>query len=152
MSGGPAPRSPGPCPLDNLLPSQAQMIPPNSQLAVARADVTLGLSTSAFARMIADSPALTSRGLEMLDQREQALGDAIAAEMGSGAPQPRPGYLHQRTRVDPAGQFGPPGMPRGQTLRFADPHRIQLKRPTGSLMSSSRFHTAMARMHGKEPW
>jgi AcrR family transcriptional regulator len=57
--------------------------------AVARADVTLGLSTPAFARMIADSPVLTSRGLEMLDQREQALGDAIAAEMGTDDPQSR---------------------------------------------------------------
>jgi AcrR family transcriptional regulator len=56
--------------------------------AVARADVTLGLSTPAFARMITGSPVLASRGLEMLAQREQALGDAIAAELGDG-PQPR---------------------------------------------------------------
>jgi AcrR family transcriptional regulator len=49
---------------------------------VARADVTLGLSGPAFARMIETSPALTSRGLEMIYQREQALGDAIAAETG----------------------------------------------------------------------
>jgi AcrR family transcriptional regulator len=57
--------------------------------AVARADVTLGLSTPAFARMISDSPALTSRGLEMMAQRETALGDAIAAETGEDTPQQR---------------------------------------------------------------
>jgi len=57
--------------------------------AVARADVTLGLSAPAFARMIAGSPVLASRGLEMLAQRERALGDAIAAELGDGGPQPR---------------------------------------------------------------
>ena len=57
--------------------------------AVARADVTLGLSTPAFARMIADSPVLASRGLEMLDQREQALGEAIATETGTDDAQPR---------------------------------------------------------------
>jgi AcrR family transcriptional regulator len=57
--------------------------------SVARADVTLGLSTRAFVRMIADSPVLTSRGREMVDQREQALGDAIAGEMGTDDPQPR---------------------------------------------------------------
>src|SRR6476646_8388428 len=34
--------------------------------AVARADVTLGLSSPAFARMIAASPVLTTRELEML--------------------------------------------------------------------------------------
>ena len=57
--------------------------------AVARAEVTLGLSSPEFARMITGSPALISRALEMLDQREQALGDAIAAELGDGGPQPR---------------------------------------------------------------
>ena len=56
---------------------------------VARADVTLGLSSPAFARMIENSPALTSRGLEMIYQREQALGDAIAAETGVDGPQVR---------------------------------------------------------------
>ena len=57
--------------------------------AVARADVTLGLSSPEFARMIVGSPALISRALEMLDQREQALGDAIAAELGDHGSQPR---------------------------------------------------------------
>jgi AcrR family transcriptional regulator len=57
--------------------------------AAARADVTLGLSTPQFARMITSSPALASRGLEMLYQREQALGDAIAAETGTDSPEQR---------------------------------------------------------------
>ncbi len=56
---------------------------------VARADVTLGLSTPAFARMIENSPVLAGRGLEMLHLREQALGDAIAAETGTDGPQQR---------------------------------------------------------------
>jgi AcrR family transcriptional regulator len=55
----------------------------------ARADVTIGLSSTGFARMIENSPALTSRGLEMLYLREQALGDAIAAETGTDDPQQR---------------------------------------------------------------
>src|SRR5262250_3603334 len=57
--------------------------------AVSRADVTLGLSSPAFARMILSSPALTARAREMLDQREQALGDAIAAETGTDNPRQR---------------------------------------------------------------
>jgi AcrR family transcriptional regulator len=57
--------------------------------AVARGDVTLGLSSPAFAQMIQDAPALASRALEMLNQREQALGDAIAAETGTDSPQQR---------------------------------------------------------------
>lgn len=56
---------------------------------VARADVTLGLSSPAFARMIEDSPVLASRGLDMSYQRERALGDAIAAEAGVDDPQQR---------------------------------------------------------------
>jgi len=56
---------------------------------VARADVTLGLSSPAFARMIENSPALTGRGLEMIYQREQALGDAIVAETGVDDPRVR---------------------------------------------------------------
>jgi hypothetical protein len=57
--------------------------------AVARADVALGLASPAFVRLIAGSPALAGRGLEMLQQRELALGDAIAAETGDDGPQPR---------------------------------------------------------------
>src|SRR5215470_12114423 len=52
-------------------------------------EVTLGLSSPAFARMILGSPALAGRAREMLDQREQALGDAIAAETGTDGPQQR---------------------------------------------------------------
>jgi AcrR family transcriptional regulator len=57
--------------------------------AVARADVMLGLSSPAFARMIRSSPMLVSRVREMLDQRERALGDAIAAETGTDNPEQR---------------------------------------------------------------
>lgn len=57
--------------------------------AVARADATLGLSSPAFARMIRSSPILASRVREMLDQRERALGDAIAAETGTDNPEQR---------------------------------------------------------------
>ena len=57
--------------------------------AIARADVSLGLSSPAFARMILSSPALIARVREMLDQREQVLGDAIAAETGIDGPQQR---------------------------------------------------------------
>jgi AcrR family transcriptional regulator len=57
--------------------------------AVARADVTLGLSSPGFAGMILSSPVLVSRAREMLDQRERALGDAIAAETGTDNPQQR---------------------------------------------------------------
>jgi AcrR family transcriptional regulator len=58
-------------------------------VAASRGDVTLGLSSPAFARMIAGSPVLTTRELEMLLLRERALGDAIAAETGTDGPQQR---------------------------------------------------------------
>jgi AcrR family transcriptional regulator len=57
--------------------------------AVARADVTIGLSSPGFAQMIVSSPALTGRVLEMLDARERAVGDAIAAETGTDNPRQR---------------------------------------------------------------
>jgi len=57
--------------------------------AVVRADVMLGLSSPGFAAMILSSPVLVSRAREMLDQRERALGDAIAAETGTDNPQQR---------------------------------------------------------------
>ena len=57
--------------------------------AVARADVTLGLSSPGFAGMILSSPVLVGRAREMLDRRERALGDAIAAETGTDNPQQR---------------------------------------------------------------
>ncbi len=39
--------------------------------------------------MIENSPVLASRGLEMLYERERALGDAIAFETGADDPQQR---------------------------------------------------------------
>ena len=57
--------------------------------AVARADVTLGLSSPAFAAMILGSPVLAGRVREMLDRREQLLGDAVAAETGTDGPEQR---------------------------------------------------------------
>jgi AcrR family transcriptional regulator len=57
--------------------------------AVARAEVTIGLSSPRFAQMIINSTVLTGRVLEMLDERERALGDAIAAETGTDNPQQR---------------------------------------------------------------
>jgi AcrR family transcriptional regulator len=57
--------------------------------AVARGDVTLGLSSPEFAAMIEGSPVLTGRGLEIQAQRERALGDAIAAETGTDTVQQR---------------------------------------------------------------
>jgi AcrR family transcriptional regulator len=49
---------------------------------IAAGDVTLGVPTATFARMVAGSHALTSRGQEIADLCEQALGDAITAETG----------------------------------------------------------------------
>ena len=57
--------------------------------AVARAEVTIGLSSPGFAGMVLSSPVLVSRVREMLDRRERALGDAIAAETGTDNPQQR---------------------------------------------------------------
>ena len=56
---------------------------------IAAGDVTLGPPTAAFARMVQNSHVLTSRGREIADLREQALGDAIAAETGVDDPQQR---------------------------------------------------------------
>jgi len=57
--------------------------------SVRQADVTLGLAGQAFARLVQGSPVLASRGLEVMDQRERALGDAIAAELGTDTVQQR---------------------------------------------------------------
>jgi AcrR family transcriptional regulator len=51
--------------------------------AVARREVTLGLSGAHFARMVDSSPVLQARLREILDQRERALAGAIVAETGS---------------------------------------------------------------------
>jgi AcrR family transcriptional regulator len=56
---------------------------------IGRYDPTLGLSSPSFARMVGNSPVLASRGLEMLYQRQIALGDAIATETGVDDPQQR---------------------------------------------------------------
>src|SRR5487761_1000547 len=56
---------------------------------IAAGDVTLGPPTATFARMAANSHVLTSRGREIEDLRERALGDAIAAETGTDDPQQR---------------------------------------------------------------
>jgi AcrR family transcriptional regulator len=56
---------------------------------MAAGDVTLGVPTATFARMVANSHVLTSRGREIADLTEQALGDAIAAEAGVDGPQHR---------------------------------------------------------------
>src|SRR5579859_6785185 len=56
---------------------------------IAAGDVTLGPPTAALARMVRNSHALTSRALGIADLREQALGDAIAAEAGTDDPQQR---------------------------------------------------------------
>jgi hypothetical protein len=55
--------------------------------AVARAGVTLGLSSPAFARMITSSPVLATREREILLLWERALGDAMAAETGTDGPE-----------------------------------------------------------------
>jgi AcrR family transcriptional regulator len=49
---------------------------------LARLDPTLGVASAAFTRLVAGSPVLTARGREIAEQRERALGDAIAAETG----------------------------------------------------------------------
>jgi AcrR family transcriptional regulator len=56
---------------------------------IAAGDLTLGPPTAAFARMVQGSHVLTSRGREIADLTEQALGDAIAAETGADDPQQR---------------------------------------------------------------
>jgi AcrR family transcriptional regulator len=50
--------------------------------AVARGDVTLGVGGPEFARMVETSQVLSSRLREILDLRERALADLIAAEQG----------------------------------------------------------------------
>ncbi|TCJ89466.1 TetR/AcrR family transcriptional regulator [Nocardia alba] len=51
--------------------------------AIAAQDQLIGFSGKAFARMIADSPALLARGRELHDARQSALADALAAETGA---------------------------------------------------------------------
>jgi len=56
---------------------------------IAAGDVTLGPPTAVFARLVHGSHVLTSRAREIEDTREQALGDAIAAETGGDNMQQR---------------------------------------------------------------
>jgi hypothetical protein len=56
---------------------------------MAAGDVTLGVPTATFARMVRNSHVLTSRSREIADLTEQALGDAIAADAGADDPQQR---------------------------------------------------------------
>ena len=86
-------------------------------VAATRGDVTLGLSSPAFARMIAGSPVLTTRELEMLDQREQALGDAIAAETGYRRPAAAAGGGPARLGAPRAVRRGQPAQPGGAAAR-----------------------------------
>jgi AcrR family transcriptional regulator len=55
---------------------------------LARLDPTLGLASAGFTRLVAGSPVLTARGRELEQQRERALGDAIAAETGDSGVTP----------------------------------------------------------------
>jgi AcrR family transcriptional regulator len=50
--------------------------------AVARCDVTIGVSSPAFPAMVEASPVLRARIREILDQREAALAAVITAEAG----------------------------------------------------------------------
>jgi AcrR family transcriptional regulator len=54
--------------------------------AVARCDVTIGVSSPAFPAMVEASPVLRARIREILDQREAALAAVITAEAGSPDP------------------------------------------------------------------
>ena len=56
---------------------------------MAAGDVTLGVPTATFARMVRHSHVLTSRSREIADLTERALGDAIAADTGADDPQHR---------------------------------------------------------------
>jgi AcrR family transcriptional regulator len=56
---------------------------------IAAGDVTFGPPAPTFARLIRDSTVLASRLREIADLREQALGDAMAAESGTDDPQQR---------------------------------------------------------------
>lgn len=50
---------------------------------VERHDAVIGFTGREFARMITDSPSLTTRLRELHDQREQALAEVLAAETAS---------------------------------------------------------------------
>jgi AcrR family transcriptional regulator len=84
--------------ISSLADAVAARVPGESLLAavrrdyaerIAAGDVTLGVPTPAFARLVGGSHALTSRRREIADLAEQSLGDAIAAEAGADDPQQR---------------------------------------------------------------
>jgi AcrR family transcriptional regulator len=81
--------------IGSLAAAAAARAPGDSLLAAIRRDYADRLAagdavpTAAFARMVRSSHVLTSRGREIADLREQALGDAIAAETGADDPQQR---------------------------------------------------------------
>jgi AcrR family transcriptional regulator len=81
LAGAAAARAPGESLLAAIRRDYAERI--------AAGDVTLGPPTAAFTRMVHDSHVLTSRGREIEDLREQALGDVIVAEAGVDDPQQR---------------------------------------------------------------
>jgi AcrR family transcriptional regulator len=56
---------------------------------LARENGTTGATSAAFAAMLQNTPALATRGAEIAYAREQALGDAIAAEQGTDSPELR---------------------------------------------------------------
>jgi len=80
---------------------------------IAAGDVTLGPPTATFARMVQDSHVLTSRGREIAGLREQALGDAIAAETGVDNPQQRIVAVHRVLFAEGA-RRALAGQPRGE--------------------------------------
>jgi AcrR family transcriptional regulator len=84
--------------ISSLADAVAARVPGESLLAavrrdyaerIAAGDVTLGVPTPAFARLVGGSHALTGRRREIADLAEQSLGDAIAAEAGADDPQQR---------------------------------------------------------------
>jgi len=84
--------------IDSLAAAAAARAPGESLLTairrdyarrIAAGDVTLGLPTATFARIVASSHVLTGRYQEIAGLCEQALGDVIAAEADSDDPQHR---------------------------------------------------------------
>jgi AcrR family transcriptional regulator len=81
--------------IGGLVDAVAARAPGESLLAAIRRDYADRLAagdavpTATFARMVDASHVLTSRSQEIADLREQALGDAIAAETGADDPQQR---------------------------------------------------------------
>ena len=77
----PPPRAPGESLLAAIRRDYAERI--------AAGDVTLGVPTPAFARLVRGSHALTGRRREIADLTEQALAAEIAAETGTDDPRQR---------------------------------------------------------------